>query len=124
MANELQQLAEWTFLMETKPPKGIQDILVDGEDVVCCFKTVRDVAIFTNKRLIVRDTQGMTGIKKETYSLPYKSINMYTTENAGIADTKILSLTSMQAMTAKEAEENSYISIMRNNLETLKQALN
>lgn len=86
MANELQQLAEWTFLMETKPPKGIQDILVDGEDVVCCFKTVRDVAIFTNKRLIVRDTQGMTGIKKETYSLPYKSINMYTTENAGIAD--------------------------------------
>ncbi|MBQ7903803.1 MAG: PH domain-containing protein [Oscillospiraceae bacterium] len=86
MANELQQLAEWTFLMETKPPKGIQDILVDGEDVVCCFKTVRDVAIFTNKRLIVRDTQGMTGIKKEIYSLPYKSINMYTTENAGIAD--------------------------------------
>lgn len=86
MANELQQLAEWTFLMETKPPKGIQDILVDGEYVVCCFKTVRDVAIFTNKRLIVRDTQGMTGIKKETYSLPYKSINMYTTENAGIAD--------------------------------------
>lgn len=86
MSHELQQLAEWTFIMETKPPKGIEDILVDGEILECCFKTVRDVAIFTNKRLIVRDTQGMTGIKKETYSLPYKSINMYTTENAGIAD--------------------------------------
>ncbi len=86
MSEELQQIAEWTFLMETKPPKEIQDILVDGEVLECCFKTVRDVAIFTNKRLIVRDTQGVTGIKKETYSLPYKSINMYTTENAGIAD--------------------------------------
>ena len=72
--------------METKSSKGIQDILVDGEDVVCCCKTVRDVAIFSNKRLILRDTQGMTGINKETYSVPYKSINMYTTENAGIAD--------------------------------------
>ncbi len=86
MSHELQQLAEWTFIMETKPPKGIEDILVEGEILECCFKTVRDVAIFTNKRLIVRDTQGVTGIKKETYSLPYKSINMYTTENAGIAD--------------------------------------
>ncbi len=86
MSHELQQLAEWTFIMETKPPKGIEDILVDGEILECCFKTIRDVAIFTNKRLIVRDTQGVTGIKKETYSVPYKSINMYTTENAGIAD--------------------------------------
>ena len=86
MSNELVQLAEWTFLREVKAPKDIDDMLVDGETVVCCFKTVRDVAVFTNKRLIVRDTQGVTGIKKETYSLPYKSINMYTTENAGIAD--------------------------------------
>lgn len=86
MSNELVQLAEWTFLREVKAPKDIDDTLVDGETVVCCFKTVRDVAVFTNKRLIVRDTQGVTGIKKETYSLPYKSINMYTTENAGIAD--------------------------------------
>ncbi|MMZ69157.1 hypothetical protein D1872_319410 [compost metagenome] len=41
------------------------------------------MAIFTNKRLIVRDSQGITGKKVEIYSLPYSSINMWSTENAG-----------------------------------------
>lgn len=36
-----------------------------------------------NKRLIVRDTQGLTGKKVEIYSLPYSSIYMWSTENAG-----------------------------------------
>lgn len=35
------------------------------------------------ERLIVRDAQGLTGKKVEIYSLPYSSINMYSTENAG-----------------------------------------
>ena len=41
------------------------------------------MAIFTNKRLIVRDAQGITGKKVEIYSLPYSSIVMWSTENAG-----------------------------------------
>lgn len=44
---------------------------------------MRDSAIFTNRRLIVRDAQGLTGKKVEMYSLPYSSINMWSTENAG-----------------------------------------
>ena len=47
------------------------------------FQTFRDSATFTNKRLIVRDAQGMTGKKVEVYSLPYASINMWSSENAG-----------------------------------------
>lgn len=76
----------WTFVSEAPVPDDIQGILVDGETVKCAYKTVRDVAIFTNKRLIVRDAQGLTGKKVEAYSLPYSSINMYSSENAGKLD--------------------------------------
>lgn len=83
MANELAALASWTFFQEVQPPTDINDILVDGERPVAAYKTVRDVAVFTNKRLIVKDAQGMTGKKVEVYSLPYSSVVMWSTENAG-----------------------------------------
>ncbi len=41
------------------------------------------LAVFTNKRLMVKDAQGLTGKKVEIYSLPYSSIVMWSTENAG-----------------------------------------
>ena len=44
------------------------------------------MAIFTNKRLIVKDVQGLTGSKVEIYSLPYSSVHMWSTENAGMLD--------------------------------------
>lgn len=53
---------------------------------VLAYKTFRDSAIFTNKRLIVRDAQGITGKKVEIYSLPYKHILMWSSENAGTID--------------------------------------
>ncbi len=86
MSNELSSLAVWTFGAECSIPSDVQDLLVDGEVAECAFKTIRDSAIFTNKRLIVRDSQGITGKKTEVYTLPYKSINMYSSENAGIID--------------------------------------
>lgn len=82
----LQPLAIWTFASPCSVPNDVQDLLVEEEKVVCAYKTIRDVAIFTNKRLIVRDTQGLTGKKIEIYTLPYSSIVMYSTENAGIID--------------------------------------
>ena len=50
------------------------------------FKTFRDSAVFTNKRLIVRDAQGIRGKKIEVYSIPYSTINMWSSENAGTLD--------------------------------------
>lgn len=47
------------------------------------YKTFRDSAIFTTKRLIVRDAQGLSGKKVEIYSLPYSRIDMWSSENAG-----------------------------------------
>lgn len=80
---ETHAILEWTLISECPIPNDVQDILVEGEVAVAAYKTFRDSAIFTNKRLIVRDAQGITGKKVEIYSLPYSSINMWSTENAG-----------------------------------------
>ena len=61
-------------------------VKLQGEVAERAFRTVRDVAIFTNKRLIVKDVQGLTGSKVEIYSLPYSSVHMWSTENAGMLD--------------------------------------
>lgn len=76
----------WTFIEECPIPEDVTNLLVPGEEAVAAYKTIRDSAIFTNKRLIVRDAQGITGKKVEIYSLPYTSINMWSTENAGTID--------------------------------------
>lgn len=57
-----------------------------GEVADHAFKTVRDVAVFTNKCLIVKDVKGRVRTKVEMYSLPYSVVNMWSTENAGILD--------------------------------------
>lgn len=79
----LEELVAWAFVSECEIPADVNELLVQGEVAKYAYKTVRDVAIFTNKRLIVRDSQGLSGKKVEIYTLPYSSINMYSTENAG-----------------------------------------
>ncbi len=85
MGNEISNLI-WTFGVESSVPEHLEALLVDGEQVIDAFRTIRDVAVFTNKRMLVSDTQGITGKKKEIYSLPYKNINMFSIENAGPLD--------------------------------------
>ena len=82
MANEMN-LLNWTFFREVDIPDDITTLLVENEKPVASFATIRDVAVFTNKRLIVKDAQGITGKKVEIYSVPYSSILMWSTENAG-----------------------------------------
>ncbi|MEO6470390.1 MAG: PH domain-containing protein [Aeromicrobium sp.] len=83
---ETAPITAWTFQNEIPIPDDVTPLLVDGEKAVAAFKTFRDSAIFTTKRLIVRDSQGITGKKVEIYSLPYRAINMWSTENAGKLD--------------------------------------
>jgi hypothetical protein len=80
---ETAPITAWTLIQEIPVPNDVSDMLVEGEQAVAAYKTFRDSAIFTTKRLIVRDAQGMTGKKVEIYSLPYSSINMWSSENAG-----------------------------------------
>ena len=83
---EVKPILQWTLVSECPIPNDVTDLLVEGEKAVTAYKTFRDAAIFTTKRIIIRDAQGLTGKKIEIYSLPYSSINMWSTENAGIID--------------------------------------
>lgn len=62
------------------------DLLIEGENFDIGFQLLRDVFIFTNKRLILVDVQGITGRKVEYLSLPYKSISRFSIESAGTFD--------------------------------------
>src|SRR4051794_8046534 len=83
---ETAPITAWTLQNEIPIPEDVNQLLVEGEQAVAAFKTFRDSAIFTTKRLIVRDAQGVTGKKVEIYSLPYSAINMWSSENAGKLD--------------------------------------
>lgn len=61
-------------------------LLVEGESVELGFKLLRDVFVFTNKRLILIDVQGLTGSKTEYKSMPYKNISRFSLETAGTFD--------------------------------------
>lgn len=58
-------------------------LLIDNEEIQMGFKLVRDTFIFTDKRLILVDKQGITGSKVEYKSILYKSISRYSIETAG-----------------------------------------
>lgn len=61
-------------------------LLTDNENIEVGFKLIRDVFIFTNKRMILVDKQGITGMKTEYMSIVYKSISRYSIETAGNFD--------------------------------------
>lgn len=61
-------------------------LLVEGEVIELGFKLVRDVYMFTDKRLILIDVQGITGSKVEYKSLPYHHISRFSLESAGTLD--------------------------------------
>lgn len=66
--------------------KDLSDILVAGETVEAAFRLVRDLIVFTNKRLILADKQGVTGKKVEYKSIPYRSISRFSVETTGHFD--------------------------------------
>lgn len=61
-------------------------ILAPQEKIERAYKLIRDMFIFTDKRLILVDKQGMTGKKTQYHSIPYKSISHYSVETAGHFD--------------------------------------
>ena len=66
--------------------KDLEAILVTGEQLVKGFRIYRDLFIFTDKRLILIDKQGLRGKKAEYHSVPYKSISHFSVETAGTFD--------------------------------------
>lgn len=61
-------------------------ILAPGERVERAYKLVRDLFLFTDKRLILVDKQGLTGKKVEYRSVPYRAVVQFSVETAGTLD--------------------------------------
>ncbi|MFS7413172.1 PH domain-containing protein [Carnobacterium maltaromaticum] len=66
--------------------KKLADVLLPTEDIELAYKLVRDMVIFTEKRLIIIDKQGVTGKKTSYKSYPYRSISRFTVETTGHFD--------------------------------------
>ncbi len=61
-------------------------VLAPGESVRVAFKVIRDLMVFTDRRLILVDRQGMTGRKVEYLTVPYRAITSFSVETAGSFD--------------------------------------
>jgi hypothetical protein len=66
--------------------RQLERVLVEGERVEQAYKLIRDFFVFTDKRLILVDKQGVTGKKVEYQSIPYRSIERFSVETAGHLD--------------------------------------
>lgn len=76
-------------LKQTNPDSVTKDILpllINGEKVISTYKGIRDYVVFTDKRVVAVNVQGMTGKKKDFTSLPYSKISAFSVETAGILD--------------------------------------
>ena len=69
-----------------KTERQLEDILTTTENVELAFSLIRDLIVFTDKRLILVDKQGMTGKKTSYKSFPYRSISRFSVETAGHFD--------------------------------------
>lgn len=65
---------------------SVAPLLIQGEQLLATYKTVRDFVVFTDKRLIAVNVQGMTGRKRDYTSLPYSKIQAFSVETAGTFD--------------------------------------
>ncbi|AKM06124.1 PH domain-containing protein [Pelagerythrobacter marensis] len=64
----------------------VGDLLLPGEKIIGAFKALRDGVVFTDKRIIAVNVQGITGKKRDFTSLPYSKIVVFSVETAGSFD--------------------------------------
>lgn len=64
----------------------VEDLLIEGETVIGSYTAVRDYVVFTNKRIIAVNVQGITGKKQDYSSLPYSKVQAFSVETAGVID--------------------------------------
>lgn len=64
----------------------VDPLLLEGEQRLGAFKGMRDYVVFTDKRIIAVNVQGLTGKKKDFTSLPFSKVVAFSTETAGTFD--------------------------------------
>ena len=70
----------------SKYAEKVEELLVASEEVLDSYKAFRDGVVFTTKRIIVVNVQGLTGKKCDFTSIPYSKIQAYSVETAGSFD--------------------------------------
>jgi hypothetical protein len=65
--------------------KEFEPLLIQGETIEKGYKVIKDMFVFTNKRLILVEKQ-LVGSKVDYLSIPYSSIKKFSKESAGILD--------------------------------------
>ncbi|WP_019615524.1 PH domain-containing protein [Psychromonas ossibalaenae] len=70
----------------SKAREDFSRFLIDGEDIFAVFKTIRDQVVFTNKRIIAANVQGITGSKVDYTSIPFSKIQAFSIETSGSLD--------------------------------------
>lgn len=66
--------------------REVNGLLVNGESVEMAFQTIRDQVVFTNKRIISIDVQGITGKRKSFSTMPYSKVQYFTIETPGFGE--------------------------------------
>ena len=66
--------------------RTIQPLMISGEKMIASYQSIRDYLVFTNKRIIAVNVQGLTGKKQDFTSLPYNRIQAFSVETAGVLD--------------------------------------
>lgn len=64
----------------------VNGLLIVGEKIVMAFQSIRDQLIFTNKRIISIDVQGITGKRKSFSTMPYSKIQYFSIQTPGFAE--------------------------------------
>lgn len=66
--------------------ENIISLLIDGEEIISQYRTIRDQVVFTDKRIIAMNIKGVTGRKKELFTIPYKKIQYYSVQTVGFLE--------------------------------------
>ena len=78
------------FNLKPIPVESIRNdvtgLLIEEEGPVMAFQTVRDQLVFTNKRIISIDVQGITGKRKSYGSMPYSKIQYFEIQTPGFVE--------------------------------------
>ena len=64
----------------------VSGLLIENESPVMAFQTIRDQLVFTNKRIISIDVQGITGRRRSFTSMPYSKIQFFSVQTQGFIE--------------------------------------
>ena len=74
---------------DEKVDNNILTLLVPKEEIIGVYKSVRDYVVFTNRRFISVNIQGVTGKRRDYTIMPYSKISVFSIETSGVFDMNI-----------------------------------